>query len=1008
VEGKPLARRLGGSLVALGLAVLAVVTSPTAALAADRVFSARFQANDFGDINIAANTVLTCPASNATCAAAQGGAASNNNSYVMEYVDVDADPTTFDSSTATLSLPSGVTVLFAGLYWQADTSAGAGGTGAPDPLANDTVSFAAPGGGYVTTVADQLDTSTSQPTRYQGFADVTSTVQAAGSGDYTVAQIQAGTGGDRYGGWALVVAYNDPAQPPRNLTVFDGFQTVGPGNPDVAIPVSGFQTPLSGPVNTTLGFVTGEGDRGLVGDTARLDATTLSDPANPSTNFFNSSISQFGVNVTAKNPNYVNQLGFDADLADASGILANGATSATIHVHTVGDVYFPSVVTFATELYAPNLDVGKTATDVNGGSLEPGDVIEYSVTATNTGQDGSDDTMVTDAIPADTSYVPGSLVIVSSPGGISGAKTDAPGDDQAEFTGSDVVFRVGAGADAVNGGLIGAGESFEVRFQVQIDVPTPDGTTITNEARVDYAGQTQSYSFTTDSPPLDLVVSAPDLVLSKTDSGSFVRGSTATFTLTVSNVGSVATTGTVTVDDTLPSDFVPTGASGTGWSCSISGQSVSCDRSDPLGAGASYPDITIDVDVTQGSADSVTNTATVSGGNDGTTGNNDGSDTVDVTSSADLSIVKTISPDPPVAGDPVTFTLTVTNDGPSNASGVTVTDPLPAQLLSPTVSSSQGSCSIVGGTVTCDLGSVTDGAQATVTIDGTVDPASGGQTMSNSADVSGTEPDPDPSNNNDGVTPVITTSTDLSILKTLDPAIPVAGETATYTLVVTNGGPSDATGVTVTDPLPVQLLSPVATTSQGTCSIVAGILTCDLGSIAAAGQATITVTGTVDPASVGQTMTNTASVTGADPDPDPGDNSSTSSAVVEQTSIAITKTADPTEADAGTDVEFTIDLSVTGPEPATNVEVCDTLPSDMTFVSAPGATFQNGQACWTYASLDPGQTVQLLVVAHIDLDAPSGVEVNLVTYTSDNAGSSTATASVTVTAVGGSPVAVTG
>jgi uncharacterized repeat protein (TIGR01451 family) len=227
-------------------------------------------------------------------------------------------------------------------------------------------------------------------------------------------------------------------------------------------------------------------------------------------------------------------------------------------------------------------------------------------------------------------------------------------------------------------------------------------------------------------------------------------------------------------------------------------------------------------------------------------------------------------------------------------------------------------------------------------------------------------------------------------------------------LVVTNDGPSDASGVTVTDPLPAQLLSPVATTSQGTCSIVAGNLTCDLGSIAAAGQATITVTGTVDPGSVGQTMTNTASVTGADPDPDPSDNQSTSSAVVEETSIAITKTADPTDADAGTDVEFTIDLSVTGPEPATNVEVCDTLPQDMTFVSAPGATIQGGQACWSYASLDPGQTVQLLVIAHIDLDAPSGVEVNLVTYTSDNAGSSSATASVTVTAVGGSPVAVTG
>jgi uncharacterized repeat protein (TIGR01451 family) len=122
----------------------------------------------------------------------------------------------------------------------------------------------------------------------------------------------------------------------------------------------------------------------------------------------------------------------------------------------------------------------------------------------------------------------------------------------------------------------------------------------------------------------------------------------------------------------------------------------------------------------------------------------------------------------------------------------------------------------------------------------------------------------------------------------------------------------------------------------------------------------------------------------------------------------LTKTADPTEADAGTDVEFRLEVSVTGPQPATNAEVCDLLPEHMTFVSAPGATFQDGEACWTFASLDPGETVELLIVAHIDLDAPSGVETNVATFTSDNGGSGTATAIVRVTAVNGPPVPVTG
>ena len=90
-------------------------------------------------------------------------------------------------------------------------------------------------------------------------------MQAAGAGTYSVANVQAGTGGDRYAGWTLVVAYSDPTQPPRNLTVDDGFVTVSSGSPPITIPVSGFKTPPTGPVRTTVGFVAYEGDAGLTG-----------------------------------------------------------------------------------------------------------------------------------------------------------------------------------------------------------------------------------------------------------------------------------------------------------------------------------------------------------------------------------------------------------------------------------------------------------------------------------------------------------------------------------------------------------------------------------------------------------------------------------------------------------------------------------------------------------------------------------------------------------------------
>lgn len=143
---------------------------------------------------------------------------------------------------------------------------------------------------------------------------------------------------DRYAGWALVVVCHDSSDPPRNLTADDGFVTVAANSAPIQIPLSGFQTPPAGTVQTTLGFVAWEGDTGLSGVTAVLSGTvnsttrsaTLSDAVNPASNFFNGAISNLGVNVTNRNPAYVNNFEVDAKLVSASGILPNGATTATL------------------------------------------------------------------------------------------------------------------------------------------------------------------------------------------------------------------------------------------------------------------------------------------------------------------------------------------------------------------------------------------------------------------------------------------------------------------------------------------------------------------------------------------------------------------------------------------------------------------------------------------------------------------------------------------------------
>ena len=229
---------------------------------------------------------------------------------------------------STLALPSGATVLFAGLYWGGDWSTGS--AAAPNASARNTVKFRAPGAGaYSAVTASVLDDSTLNVGRYQGFANVTTQVQAAGNGSYTVANVQAGKGDDHYAGWSLVVVYRDTTEPARNLTVFDGLKTIRPSDPPTTIPVSGFTTPPAGAVKTTVGFVTYEGDLGIVGDSASLNTTVLSNAQSPATNFFNSSISDNGAAVTSKTPNFVNQFGYDADLINADGILPTGRRART-------------------------------------------------------------------------------------------------------------------------------------------------------------------------------------------------------------------------------------------------------------------------------------------------------------------------------------------------------------------------------------------------------------------------------------------------------------------------------------------------------------------------------------------------------------------------------------------------------------------------------------------------------------------------------------------------------
>ena len=577
---------LGG----IATALLLIAAAPASA-DVDRAFATRFQADVPGNVAIVGNANLSCtPAvDGSACDTARSNApTSTSSTAINDYFAMsgvfggDADPNvTLNSSSATLTLPPGAEVRFAGLYWAGTTATGiSGSTPAPHPENENKVMFKVPGASaYTQVMATQVDTLSSSTFSgfYQSFLDVTGQVQQAGNGTYDVGDIQAASGQRAWAGWSLVVAYRDPAEPLRDLTIWDGFQSVGSGA-SVSIPVSGFKTPLTGTVKTDLGFVAWEGDRGITGDRGSITDTTpghagaahqLSDAVNPATNLFNSSISRHGVETTTRSPSYSNTLGVDEDVFDVGSTLGNGATSASISLTSTGDVYAPGAVSFATQLYAPDVDQAMTVGDDNGGNVEPGDTLTYDITGNNGGGDAANSFAIADDIPANASYVPGSAAVLSGPSGATASYDTAA---------ARANFALGTLAPAA---------TYHVRFQATVNSVAAHGAPIDDSATASFTGATLGVAdFVTSKASKTVTLIPADLSLTKTPNTRNARaGDTITYTIVVHNAGP-GTAFNTRVIDTLPEG---TSLAEGPPDCSASGRDVTC----PLGTVAPGADVTL-------------------------------------------------------------------------------------------------------------------------------------------------------------------------------------------------------------------------------------------------------------------------------------------------------------------------------------------------------------------------------------------------------------------------------
>ncbi|MBI3484482.1 MAG: DUF11 domain-containing protein, partial [Acidobacteria bacterium] len=544
----------------------------------------------------------------------------------------------------------------------------------------------------------------------------------------------------------------------------------------------------------------------------------------------------------------------------------------------------------------------------------------------------------------------------------------------------------------------GAGVSFQVMTYASRtgDFATKTGLNIATPALIGLP-QTTSYLL---SNSLDA-----DMSVTKTDSPDPVTaGQNVTYTITVTNSGPGPATSAV-LNDPLPASttFVSLAAAA-GWTCTTPAVGVNgtVNCTNPSVAASAVGVFTVVVATTGASVPSISNTATVSATeNDPTPANNSATAATTVNPlTADLSVTKADSPDPVRVGNNLTYTITVTNSGPDNATGVSLTDTLAANVTFVSATPSQGTCSQAAGVVTCPLGAINNGANATVQI--VVTPgAAAVPSINSSASVTGNEADPSAANNTAAQSTTVQPVADLSITKTDAPDPVNAGSNLTYTIAVTNNGPNSATGIAVTDAVPAGLTFVSATATQGPCAFAAGTITCNVGTLANAATATASVVVTAGAAAV-PSVTNTVNVTATEFDPNAADNSATATTTVNPVAdLAVTKSDSPDPVPVSTNLTYTIVVANNGPSQATGVTMTDTLPAGVTFVSStPSAGTCSGAATVTcnLGAINNGAnvTVTIVVTAPAAVGSLSNTASATSAVTDPNAANNSATATTTV------------
>jgi large repetitive protein len=603
--------------------------------------------------------------------------------------------------------------------------------------------------------------------------------------------------------------------------------------------------------------------------------------------------------------------------------------------------------------------VAKTTTGPN--PVRAGETTDFDVVVTNSGPSTADGIVLTDVAPA------GMTVI--------------------GFTAAGWSCTVATSTCTLP--ALDPGDAPTVNVQVVIAPNVADATTLTNVVNVSTTSPGDLPAGNVAVASVDVAAEADLGVVKSHDGSPVVAGDVTTFTFDVDNGGPSDAVAAVTLTDTLPVGTTFVSSSGS-WNCvagdpaAVGGQVVVCTYlvagvPAPLPAGSSADLLVMQVRTSSTLLPTtLTNSAVVASPTTDPNSDNDvGTVDVDIVTQTNIAIAKTSDPDA-VIGDTVTWQVVVSNLGPSDALDVVVTDSLPATVTDVAASGTGWTCTVLGDDVTCTLDDALAALADTepITITALVSSAAY-PTLSNTAIVATSTPEPDTSDNTSTVTTPVQPLADLTIDKS-HAGTPQVGGQIEYSVVVGNNGPTENPGpITVTDELPAGLTPRAAAGTGWDCTITVQTVSCVRNTaLGVDDTASLTITADVEPAAA-PSVVNVASVTSPHTDPVVDNNVSTDpTTVVPLVRLALTKTLLSLDGSTATWELLAANL---GPNDTTGpLVISDDLPPTLRYLSSSGAGWScvvSGQliTCTNDAGLAVGETSTLQIVTTVI--APAGTTV---------------------------------